>query len=58
MNRICIYHIIVNNVVRYYSSSMTEFDKFNSFKLKIVFLTNNNYSIPFVDSMRAIAVST
>jgi hypothetical protein len=23
-----------------------------------VFLTNNNYSIPFVDSMRAIAVST
>jgi hypothetical protein len=51
-------NITTDNVVRYYSSSMTEFDKFNSFKLKIVFLTNNNYSIPFVDSMRAIAVST
>lgn len=51
-------NITTDNVARYYSSSMTEFDKFNSFKLKIVFLTNNNYSIPFVDSMRAIAVST
>ena len=50
--------ITTDNVVRYYSSSMSEFDKFNSFKLKIVFLTNNNYSIPFVDSMRAVAVST
>jgi hypothetical protein len=51
-------NITTDNVVRYFNSSMTEFDKFNSFKLKIVFLTNNNYSIPFVDSMRAVAVST
>ena len=50
--------ITSDNVVRYYNSSMTEFDKFNSFKLKIVFLTNNSYSIPFVQSMRAVAVST
>jgi len=51
-------NITTDNVVRYYSSSMTEFDKFNSFKLKIVFLSSNNYSIPMVQSMRAVAVST
>jgi hypothetical protein len=51
-------NITTDNVARYYSSSMTEFDKFNSFKLKIVFLSSNNYSIPFVQSMRAVAAST
>lgn len=51
-------NITTDNVVRYYSSSMTEFDKFNSFKLKIVFLSNNSYNIPFVQSLRAVAVST
>ena len=47
-----------DNVVRYYSSSMTEFDKFDSFALKIVFLSNDQYITPFVSSLRAVAVST
>ena len=51
-------NITTDNVVRYYSSSMTEFDKFNSFKLKIVFLSNSEYTIPRVKNIRAVATST
>jgi hypothetical protein len=47
-----------DNVARYYSSSMTEFDKFDSFSLKIVFLSNDQYITPFISSLRAVAVST
>lgn len=47
-----------DNVARYYSSSMTEFDKFDSFALKIVFLSNDQYITPFVTNIRAVAAST
>jgi hypothetical protein len=46
-----------DNVVRYYSSSMVEFDTFNTFQLKIVMLSNNSYLVPKVDDVRAIGVS-
>lgn len=47
-----------DNVARYYSSSMTEFDKFDSFALKIVFLSNDQYITPFISGLRAVAAST
>ncbi len=47
-----------DNVVRYYSSSMIEFDKFDSFSLKIVFLSNDQYITPFITNLRAVAAST
>jgi hypothetical protein len=47
-----------DNVVRYYSSSMVEFDTFNTFQLKIVMLSNNSYLVPKVDDVRAIGVSS
>jgi hypothetical protein len=47
-----------DNVARYYSSSMTEFDKFDSFALKIVFLSNDQYLTPFISGLRAVAAST
>lgn len=47
-----------DNVARYYSSSMTEFDKFDTFALKIVFLSNDQYITPFISNMRAVATST
>ena len=46
-----------DNVVRYYSSSMVEFDTFNTFQLKIVMLSNNSYLVPKIDDIRAIGVS-
>lgn len=58
-----------DNVVRYYSSSMTEYDTYDSFQLKIVLLadvdqqqtTNANTiptNIPRVDDVRAIGVTS
>lgn len=51
-------NITNDNVARYYSSSMTEFDKFDSFALKIVFLSNDQYVTPFISGLRAVAAST
>jgi hypothetical protein len=51
-------NITNDNVVRYYSTSMTEFDKFDSFSLKIVFLSNDQYITPFISGLRAVAAST
>lgn len=47
-----------DNVARYYSSSMTEFDKFDSFSLKIVFLSSDQYITPYISNLRAVAAST
>lgn len=46
-----------DNVVRYYSTSMVEYDTYNTFQLKIVMLSNNAYLVPKVDDVRAIGVS-
>jgi hypothetical protein len=51
-------NITNDNVVRYFSTSMTEFDKFDSFGLKIVFLSNDQYVTPYISGLRAVAAST
>lgn len=47
-----------DNVVRYYNTSMVEYDTFNTFQLKIVMLSNSSYLVPKVDDVRAIGVSS
>jgi hypothetical protein len=46
-----------NNTVRYYNSNMTVFDKYDTFAIKIVFLSDNQFVIPKVSNIRAIGVS-
>lgn len=46
-----------DNVVRYYNSSMVEFDTFDTYQLKIVFLSDNDQIVPKVDDIRSIGVS-
>jgi len=50
-------NILQDNVVRYYNSSMVEFDTFNTMQIKIVLLSDNSSLIPRVDDIRAIGVS-
>lgn len=46
-----------DNVVRYYSSSLTEFDTYDTMAIKIVPLSNNSFVVPRVDDIRVIGVS-
>lgn len=46
-----------DNVVRYYSSSMTEYDSYDTFQIKIVLLADNRRLVPRVDDTRGIGVS-
>jgi hypothetical protein len=46
-----------NNTVRYFNSSMTLYDKYDTFAIKIVFLSNNQFIIPKVSNIRAVGVS-
>ena len=46
-----------DNVVRYYNSSMVEFDTFDTYQLKIVLLSDNDQIVPKVDDIRSIGVS-
>lgn len=46
-----------DNVVRYYSSSMSENDGFNAAQIKIVMLSANGLIVPLVNDVRAVAVS-
>lgn len=46
-----------DNVVRYYSSTMTENDGFNAAQIKIVMLSANGLMVPLVNDVRAVAVS-
>jgi hypothetical protein len=45
------------NVLTYYNKSLSKFQTYNSFALKIVLLSDDGVNIPFVDDVRAIAVS-
>lgn len=49
---------INENVARYYNTSMVEFDGFDSFQLKLVMLSNNEFVVPKIDDVRAIGVSS
>ena len=46
-----------NNTARYYNSTLTPYDKYDTFALKIVFLSNSQFLIPKVKDIRAIGVS-
>ena len=46
-----------DNVVRYYSSSMVEYDSYDTFQLKIVLLSDSRSVVPRVDDIRSIGVS-
>ena len=50
-------NITNDNVARYYSSSMIEYDKFNAMQIKIVLLSDKTYVTPKVDSISVIGVS-
>lgn len=46
-----------SNVARYYSSSLSPFDGFDNFQVKVVLLSESNNVIPCVTNLRAIGVS-
>jgi hypothetical protein len=50
-------NITTDNVVRYYNSSMVEFDGYNTVAVKMVLLTSNTDHIPRIDDIRLIGVS-
>lgn len=45
------------NVLTYYNRSLSKFQTFDSFAIKIVLLSEDGVKIPYVDDVRAIAVS-
>jgi len=45
------------NVLTYFNKSLSKFKTYNSFALKIVLLSDDGVNVPFVDDIRAIAVS-
>ena len=62
VDRLKYYNIAFNNitndnVARYYSSSLVEYDKFDSMQIKIVMLADTTYKVPKVDSIQVIGVS-
>ena len=46
-----------DNVARYYSSTLVEYDKYDSMQIKIVMLADTTYKVPKVDSVEVIGVS-
>ncbi len=46
-----------DNVARYFSESKVPFDTYNTFQIKIIMLSNNEYIVPKIDDIRAIGVS-
>lgn len=50
-------NITTDNVVRYYSSSLVEYDTFDAMQFKIVLLADTTYVTPKVDSISVIGVS-
>lgn len=46
-----------DNVSRYISSSLVEFDSFNSIQIKVVMNSENTYDVPKIDTIQVIGVS-
>lgn len=46
-----------SNVIRYYNTSYSAFDNYKNFSIKIVLLAANDFRVPHVNDLRAIAVS-
>jgi len=62
VDRLKYYNIAFNNitndnVARYYSSTLVEYDKFDSMQVKIVMLADTTYKVPKVDQIQVIGVS-
>lgn len=62
VDRLKYYNVAFNNntndnVARYYSSSLVEYDKFDSMQMKIVLLSDTSYKVPKVDQIQVIGVS-
>ena len=62
VDRLKYYNIAFNNitndnVARYYSSTLVEYDKFDSMQIKIVMLADSTYKVPKVDQIQVIGVS-
>jgi hypothetical protein len=51
-------NITNDNVARYYSSSLVEFDKFDTMQIKVVMTSNTTYLVPKVDQIQVIGVSS
>jgi hypothetical protein len=49
---------INDNVVRYHSTTMIEYDGYDTFQIKVILLSDNQYIVPKVDDVRAIGVSS
>jgi hypothetical protein len=49
---------INDNVVRYHSTSMIEYDGYDTFQVKVVLLSDNQFIVPKVDDIRGIGVSS
>lgn len=45
------------NMLTYFNGSLSKFQSYNSFSVKIVLLSSDNTNIPFVDDLQAVAVS-
>lgn len=50
-------NITNDNVARYYSSTLVEYDKFDSMQIKIVMLADTTYKVPKIDQIQVIGVS-
>lgn len=46
-----------NNTIRYYNTNMTVFDKYDTFAIKVVFLSDSQFIIPKIKNIRALGVS-
>lgn len=51
-------NITTDNVVRYFNTSMVEFDGYDTFQIKVVMLSSSNIIVPKIGDIRAIAVSS
>lgn len=50
-------NILNGNVVRYHNSDMSEFDGYNTFALKLVFLSSSTGIVPKIDDTRGVGVT-
>jgi hypothetical protein len=46
-----------SNIIRYYNTTFGAYDGYKNFSIKIVLLSDNDYRVPHVNDLRAIAVS-
>lgn len=46
-----------NNIIRYHNSNLSPLDGYKVFATKIVLLSDTDFRVPFVDNIRAVAVS-